>query len=87
MPVSSSTLILIVIALQQGLFAGLWALAAVAGMSRRAALHWSAGMLVVAVIVLVLWLAFRKMIELSEKKKAKPNRKRTAGNARGPTGI
>lgn len=48
MPVSSSTLILIVIALQQGLFAGLWALAAVAGMSRRAALHWSAGMLVVA---------------------------------------
>ena len=32
----------------------------------------NAGMLVVAVIVLVLWLAFRRMLDLSERKKAPP---------------
>lgn len=33
------------------------------------------GMVVVGLVVVVLWLAFRKMIELSERKKGEPPRK------------
>lgn len=46
---SGTTLVLAIFALQQGLFALLWAVAGAAGMSRRAAMHWSPAMVAVAV--------------------------------------
>ena len=46
---SKTDLVLIIFALQQSLFALLWGVAAYAGMSRRAALHWSPAMVVVSV--------------------------------------
>jgi diguanylate cyclase (GGDEF)-like protein len=47
--VSKTDLVLTIFALQQSLFALLWAVAAYAGMSRRAAQHWSPAMVVVSV--------------------------------------
>ena len=46
---SKTDLALAIFALQQCLFALLWAIAGYAGMSRRAALHWSPGMVVTSV--------------------------------------
>ena len=46
---SKTDLVLTLFALQQGLFAILWAMAAYAGMSRRATLHWSLALIVVSI--------------------------------------